>query len=136
MSNVVNTFVQNSTGMVELNRPKALNSLNQEMIDLVQEALTTWADDDQVQQVLIYSSSERAFCAGGDVRAVRESVLEGDVAAGDKYFIDEFRDEQHVGNLSEAGHFCDQRRRDGWRNGNFHAWIASDRYGKSVRVDA
>ncbi|AGT04915.1 putative enoyl-CoA hydratase/isomerase [Corynebacterium glutamicum MB001] len=90
MSNVVNTFVQNSTGMVELNRPKALNSLNQEMIDLVQEALTTWADDDQVQQVLIYSSSERAFCAGGDVRAVRESVLEGDVAAGDKYFIDEF----------------------------------------------
>ncbi|BAU95300.1 3-hydroxyisobutyryl-CoA hydrolase [Corynebacterium suranareeae] len=90
MTQVVNTFIQQSTGVVELNRPKALNSLNQEMIDIVSKALDAWVDVDQVKQVLIYSTSERAFCAGGDVRAVRESVLNGDVAAGDKYFTDEF----------------------------------------------
>lgn len=98
MTDVVNTFVQNSTGIVELNRPRALNSLNQEMIDIVAKALDDWIDDDQVQQIVIYSTSEKAFCAGGDVRAVRESVLQGDVAAGDRYFIDEFAMNDALGN--------------------------------------
>lgn len=98
MSHVVNTFIQHSTGVVELNRPKALNSLNQEMIDIVRAALDSWIDDDRVEQVLIYSTSDRGFCAGGDVRAVRESVLAGDVAAGDRYFTEEFEMNDALGN--------------------------------------
>lgn len=89
-SSVVNTFVQNSTGIIELNRPKALNSLNQEMVDLIREALDKWIDDDAVHRVLIYSASERAFCAGGDVRAVREAILEGDQEVAVHYFVEEF----------------------------------------------
>ncbi|ALC05354.1 3-hydroxyisobutyryl-CoA hydrolase [Corynebacterium deserti GIMN1.010] len=97
--NVVNSYIRNSTGVVELNRPKALNSLNQEMIDLVQEALLSWIDDDAVEQVLIYSTSERAFCAGGDVRAVRDSVINGRGEEGEKYFIDEFVMNDTLGNF-------------------------------------
>lgn len=89
-SKVVNTFVRNSTGVIELNRPKALNSLNQEMVDLIQEALDKWIDDDAVHRVLIYSTSDRAFCAGGDVRAVRDAILDGNIEAGDRYFVEEF----------------------------------------------
>lgn len=87
---VVNTFVQNSTGIMELNRPRALNSINQEMVDLIREALDKWIDDEAVHRVLIYSTSDRAFCAGGDVRAVREAILAGDPATADHYFVEEF----------------------------------------------
>ncbi len=88
--NVVNVFVRNTTGVLELNRPRALNSLNQEMIDIIQQALDKWSDDDAVHRVLIYSTSDRAFCAGGDVRAVREAVLDDNIETGDRYFIEEF----------------------------------------------
>lgn len=87
---VVNAFVQNSTGVLELNRPRALNSLNQEMVDLIREALDKWIGDDAVHRILIYSTSERAFCAGGDVRAVRDAILEDDAEAADHYFVEEF----------------------------------------------
>ena len=86
----INYFVRNSTGVIELNRPKALNSLNQEMVDLIQEALDKWIDDDAVHRVMIYSTTDRAFCAGGDVRAVREAVLAGNAEAGERYFVEEF----------------------------------------------
>lgn len=96
---VINYFVQHSTGVIELNRPKALNSLNEEMVDLIQEALDKWIDDDAVHRVLIYSTTDRAFCAGGDVRAVREAVLGNNIEAGDHYFIEEFVMNDDLGNF-------------------------------------
>lgn len=94
----VNSSVRKSTGVIELNRPRALNSLNQDMIERIHDALREWKDDDSVDQVLIYSSSEKAFCAGGDVRAVREAILDGDTVAGDRYFIEEFNLNDELGN--------------------------------------
>lgn len=82
--------VEGSIGLLELNRPKALNSLDPDMIDLIDEALKKWKDDDSIEQVVVFSGSERAFCAGGDVRHVRESVLEGDFESGDKFFATEY----------------------------------------------
>ncbi|WP_080795899.1 3-hydroxyisobutyryl-CoA hydrolase [Corynebacterium pacaense] len=95
----VNASVHNSTGIIELNRPRALNSLNQEMIELIHGALAAFRDEDSVEQVLICSTSEKAFCAGGDVRAVREAVLEGNLAAGDRYFVEEFNVNDELGNF-------------------------------------
>lgn len=82
--------VQHKTGIVALNRAKALNSINLEMVNIVQQALDEWAADDAISQVLIYSTSERAFCAGGDIRELRDAVIAGNPEFGDHYFTEEF----------------------------------------------
>lgn len=69
--------VRHRTGLIELNRPKALNSLNPEMIDIITKALRMWGPDDDIDQVVVFSSHPKAFCAGGDVRHARSEVLEG-----------------------------------------------------------
>lgn len=90
MTQFISTVVEGRTGIIELDRPKALNSLNQEMITGIREAVDGWLDDAAVEQVLIRSSSERAFCAGGDVRSVAEDDAAGFHQSGDEFFKDEY----------------------------------------------
>ncbi|BGO97558.1 3-hydroxyisobutyryl-CoA hydrolase [Rhodotorula toruloides] len=49
-----------------LNRPKALNSLNEEMIDLIQTNLTK-LEKSELANVILIKSNGKHFCAGGDV---------------------------------------------------------------------
>lgn len=84
------TSVCNGTGILELNRPKVLNSLNLEMVEIIHRALDAWARDDSVTQVLIYSNNPKGFCAGGDVRAAREQSLAGNKAGVDEFFRKEY----------------------------------------------
>ncbi|GAA6061671.1 hypothetical protein JCM10212_000854 [Sporobolomyces blumeae] len=58
---------------VVLNRPKALNSLNDEMVDLIQPQLETFEQSDLANVVLIKSNSKH-FCAGGDVVALTKNL--------------------------------------------------------------
>ncbi|MFC4351188.1 enoyl-CoA hydratase/isomerase family protein [Fodinicurvata halophila] len=62
---------------VTLDRPKALNALTLGMIRAFQPVLEDWGKDPDVQAVVIRGSGPKAFCAGGDVRAVCEAGLEG-----------------------------------------------------------
>lgn len=80
----------NGVGRIELDRPRALNALDDTMIADIHEALRVFAADDAVETVLVTSASERAFCAGGDIRAVREAALAGDAAAVSGYFTAEY----------------------------------------------
>jgi enoyl-CoA hydratase len=64
-------------GRILLNRPRALNALDTGMIDAIAEALAAWRDDPAVHCVVIEGAGGRAFCAGGDIRAVREAVGAG-----------------------------------------------------------
>ena len=82
--------VRNHTGVLELNRPKALNSLTPDMIDIIRRSLEEWAKDDTIEQVLIHSASEKAFCAGGDVRHAREGIAEGKLEDVDAFFASEY----------------------------------------------
>jgi len=68
MSAYVHSSVSNGIGVIVLDRPKALNSLSLEMVRAVTRALLQWKDDRSVDAVVIRSSSEKAFCAGGDIR--------------------------------------------------------------------
>ena len=65
-------------GVVEitLNRPEALNALTLEMAQILHERLTTWAMDDSVRAVVVRGAGERAFCAGGDIRALYDAKQE------------------------------------------------------------
>ena len=68
MSTHVLTEVKNHIGIITLDRPKALNSLSLEMVRAITASLLAWRADPKVNAVLIQSSSEKAFCAGGDIR--------------------------------------------------------------------
>jgi len=77
-------------GRITLNRPKALNALDRPMIAAIAAALAEWRDDPAVHAAVIDSASDRAFCAGGDIRAVRTQALAGETAEVEKFFAEEY----------------------------------------------
>lgn len=84
------TSISNTTGVLQLNRPRAINALTPEMVEAVSRALRRWRDDDAVTQVLVASNSEKGFCSGGDVRWAREQVLAGKADEADEFFAVEY----------------------------------------------
>ncbi|QYH20029.1 enoyl-CoA hydratase/isomerase family protein [Corynebacterium aquatimens] len=81
--------VRGTTGVLTLNRPKALNSLNYDMVTAIDAALREWATDDAVEQVVIHSNSKH-FCSGGDVKSARQEILDGNEAYIDEFFAFEY----------------------------------------------
>ncbi len=75
-------------GLITLNRPKALNALTHAMCVAMRDRLSHWKADEAIKTVAIRGAGERAFCAGGDIRALYESG-----SAGTSYAIDFYRDE-------------------------------------------
>ncbi|MEE4298071.1 MAG: enoyl-CoA hydratase/isomerase family protein [Pseudomonadales bacterium] len=61
-------------GVVTLNVPKTLNSLNLGMIDLMDAQLRRWAGDAGVVGVYLRGAGDRAFCAGGDIQALYHAM--------------------------------------------------------------
>ena len=68
MEQHVITEVKNQLGIITLDRALALNSLSLAMVRDITSALLTWRDDANITAVVIRSNSEKAFCAGGDIR--------------------------------------------------------------------
>jgi len=83
------TRVDDGVGFVTLNRPKAINSLNQTMVTALSAVLTEWADDAGVHAVVLDGAGERGLCAGGDVVAIYHSAR-ADGAAARKFWHDEY----------------------------------------------
>lgn len=80
------------TGWIILNRPKALNALSLQMVKDIYKQLRVWAHNESISLVCIKSQSEKAFCSGGDVRAIYESVkLNPDSMVPKEYFITEYK---------------------------------------------
>ncbi len=77
-------------GRIVLNRPQALNALDLPMIRACTRALETWRDDPHVHGVVIEGAGERAFCAGGDVRALRQYELDGEHHKAETFFREEY----------------------------------------------
>ncbi len=73
--------VQGEVGVITMNRPKALNALTLGMVRAMNAQLEQWAKDDAVQAVVIRGAGGRAFCAGGDVKAVALATRAADPAA-------------------------------------------------------
>ncbi|GAA1456032.1 enoyl-CoA hydratase/isomerase family protein [Williamsia maris] len=92
----IQSSVANGVGEIVLDRPRALNALDQSMIDDMHEVLIRWADDPSVSTVLVTSASDRAFCAGGDIRAIRDNAVDGDAAAISHYFASEYTLDQLI----------------------------------------
>lgn len=75
--------------VVTLNRPRALNALSLPMCKALDAGLISWLADPSVHAVLIKGTGERAFCAGGDIRALYGVLTtEGPAAAVGFYAIE------------------------------------------------
>ena len=82
---------EGALGRITLNRPEAINALSQPMIEGITAALTGWRDDPEVGAVLFDGAGPKGFCAGGDVRAVRQWIIEGRQEKAYAYFAAEYR---------------------------------------------
>ena len=102
-----------NVGIIELNRPAAINALDHEMCLSIEQALQQWESDDEVAAVLVCGAGERGLCAGGDIVAihadgVRLSAGEHlDTAAADHaaassssgvFWRDEYRLNEYIAN--------------------------------------
>ncbi|MDN5802698.1 MAG: enoyl-CoA hydratase/isomerase family protein [Psychrobacter sp.] len=61
-------------GIMTLNTPKSLNALSVEMCQLLSQQLTQWQSDDQMVAVVLKGAGDKAFCAGGDIRKLYDSM--------------------------------------------------------------
>ena len=64
--NIVATL-DGAVGVITLNRPKALNALNAELLGELVTQLEAWDRDDAVRAIVL-TGSDRAFAAGADIK--------------------------------------------------------------------
>jgi enoyl-CoA hydratase len=81
--------VDNGTGYLTLNRPKAINSLNQSMVSRLRAVLTEWEQDSAISAVVLSGAGERGLCAGGDVVAIYHSAR-SDGSEARRFWYDEY----------------------------------------------
>lgn len=89
-----------SAGLITLNRPKALNALNLSMVRRIYPQLQKWESDPQVGLVLIRGAGGKAFCAGGDIRAVTEEGRQGGPMS-QNFFKEEYILNHKIGNYKK-----------------------------------
>lgn len=65
-----------------LNQPKSLNALSLEMIDLLYPQFKEWQEDDSIKVVWLQGAGDKAFCAGGDIVGLYNSMK--DTAKGER----------------------------------------------------
>jgi len=93
MSDLVLTEVRGQVGCITLNRAKALNSLNLEMVRSLTAVLLQWQQDSAVKAVAIRGMGKTgpfgSFCAGGDIRFFHQAALAGNPQLED-FFTEEY----------------------------------------------
>lgn len=77
-------------GVVRLNRPQVLNALGPGQFPEILAQLRAWRDDDGIGAVLLVGSGDRAFCAGGDIKAVWEARNRGEDGFSRQLFRTEY----------------------------------------------
>ncbi|HEY6641362.1 enoyl-CoA hydratase/isomerase family protein [Povalibacter sp.] len=61
-------------GFAQLNAERSLNALTLEMVRLLDGKLRDWANDAGIAIVVLSGAGPKAFCAGGDIRKLLESI--------------------------------------------------------------
>jgi enoyl-CoA hydratase len=83
------TRVEGATGVIVLNRPSAINSLNRSMVETIGAVLSEWEHDDKLQRVMLSGAGERGLCAGGDIVAIYHSAR-ADGSEARQFWYDEY----------------------------------------------
>ncbi len=78
-------------GYVALNNPRALNAIDLRMFQALGRKLLEWGQNEDLACVVFHAESERAFCAGGDVKALVIGLQrDGSLASAAEYFTAEY----------------------------------------------
>jgi enoyl-CoA hydratase/carnithine racemase len=82
---------RHTIGLVELNNTRALNALTLEMFQAIEEQLLAWEAQSEIVCVIFHADSDKAFCAGGDVKAlVSELKTSGVLECAAEFFAIEY----------------------------------------------
>jgi enoyl-CoA hydratase len=95
------TRVDNGVGYLTLNRPKAINSLNQSMVTGLRAVLTQWEQDSGISAVVLSGAGERGLCAGGDVVAIYHSAR-ADGSEARRFWYDEYLMNGQIGRFPKT----------------------------------
>ncbi|MBZ4488269.1 enoyl-CoA hydratase/isomerase family protein [Microbacterium sp. cx-55] len=77
-------------GSLILNRPRAINALDIEMVRILSDALDAWEHDADIEMVLLEGAGERGLCAGGDIRVLREQIMTAGAFGAAEFFRAEY----------------------------------------------
>ncbi len=80
-----------AAGLITLNRPQALNAVTAAMVRSLAQKLDEWASDAGITRIVVTANGERAFSAGGDLRALYDLGLAGRHDEQLAFFRDEYR---------------------------------------------
>jgi enoyl-CoA hydratase len=61
------TSIEDNVAIVQMNRPETLNVLSSQLLSELNDALRSFFDDKKVRCIII-AGSEKAFCAGADLK--------------------------------------------------------------------
>jgi enoyl-CoA hydratase len=87
----------NCLAVITLNRPKALNALSYSMLLNIYEKLQEWANKDNIHAVVIRGNGQRAFCAGGDIKAIYE-LGQNNLQQAEIFFQNEYKLNNFISN--------------------------------------
>ena len=89
--------VADGVGKATLNRPQQMNALTLDMIRALDDMLVEWAADKSIRAVMIYGAGDKAFCAGGDIRALYDAKKSGNGKLLSEFFWHEYRLNLRIG---------------------------------------
>jgi 2-(1,2-epoxy-1,2-dihydrophenyl)acetyl-CoA isomerase len=101
MSDVVLTSVEDAVMVITMNRPESLNAMTPEMLDTLADVAAKAAADPAIRCVVI-TGAGRAFCAGGDVKAMaaaNEAAASSGGGGGLVSRVDVLRQQEEVSRL-------------------------------------
>lgn len=78
MSEQIRSNIVDGVGSIVLARPSAINALNLEMCQAIYDTVNDWLHYEQVSSIELSGDGERGFCAGADVRELRDRLLAGE----------------------------------------------------------
>lgn len=94
MSAYVTSTIKNHIGFITLERTQALNALSLDMVRALTALLRDWQAHPEVLAIVIRSRTERAFCAGGDIRFFYEVGTKG--PSGGSALLEDFFTEEYA----------------------------------------
>lgn len=86
-NNTILTEIDNSTGIITLNRPDEMNAVNLEMLNETAYQIQAWEYDDAIRSIIL-RGSDSVFAAGIDIKALGDEVVQQSLAL--KAWQDEF----------------------------------------------
>lgn len=80
--------------LMTLNVPEAMNAVDLDMVNMIDEQIEHWNQDNSIAAIIMRGAGEKAFCAGGDIRKLYDSMTHSDESQrlqyADAFFAGEY----------------------------------------------